>query len=48
MENYIKEIRGMLDQEWLDKHTLNLYAIARKQTFEAYHQEASYVHELMK
>lgn len=48
MENYIKEIRGMLDQEWLNKHTLNLYAIARKQTFEAYHQEASYVHELMK
>ena len=48
MKAFVKEIRSMIDQKFLDEHAINLYRFARKQTFEAYHQEAHYVHELLK
>ena len=47
MKVHTREIRDMLDSSWLKEHSLNLYHIARKQTFDAYHKEAAYVHELL-
>lgn len=37
----------MIDPSWLQEHTINLYRLARKQTFSAYHQEADYVYGLL-
>lgn len=48
MKEFIREFQDLIDPSWLTEHTLNLYRIARKQTFPAYHQEAAYTYELLK
>lgn len=47
MKAFIEEIQRLIDPSWLTEHTLNLYRIARKQTFPAYHKEAAYAYQLL-
>ena len=48
MKNLLKFVQDNLDTEYLNEHVLNLYRIARKQTFPAYHKEAQYAYDLLK
>ena len=48
MENLLNFVKSSLDTDDLNGHVLNLYHIARKQTFPAYHAEAQYACDLLK
>ncbi len=46
--NFIRNFINETDGDWLKKHILALYAIERKQTFDAYRQSAEYTYNLLK
>lgn len=48
MENLLNFVHENLEAEYLNGHVLNLFRIARKQTFPAYHKEAQYAYDLLK
>ena len=48
MKDLLNFVQSNLNTEYLNEHVLELYRIARRQTFPAYHREAQYAHDLLK